>query len=173
LLPRESNVSRVVAGIGALFVIASLFLPWLTINFIGQFNFSLLDFYNLMARSASSSAGFNSTTPQLGSSLGSVSALLVAVVFYPIAAVLSLASIASRKAILPAGICAVISGLAWTVGVQSLLPSLAQAFVSVGYGAYVVILGGIVVVIGHFIKPNGGQSVPTTTHGPVVIALSD
>ncbi len=142
-----------------------MFMPWLTVSFIGQFSFSLYDVYSLISK-----AGQNipSRGLQPASTLTSAALPLAAIILYPLALLLGLISIASRKAIIPASVLAISAGITWIVGVESLKASIvgqasqaggvlggafasaAASLVTVGYGAYAVIFGGILIAVGYY-----------------------
>jgi hypothetical protein len=170
-IPRLNNIYRMVVGLGTLIIFAGLFLPWFTI--LGYIDLNLADIYNAIFQASSQLSGSAppSLIPQLGQYFASAAGILGAIVLYPIALIAGITSIISRRMALPAGILGVLTGLMWTFGVESLKSAIEQQaglfgtfaalFVTVGYGAYTPMIGGVLFIIGYFVSkpkmasPNG------------------
>ena len=74
---------------------------------------------------------------------------LGAIVLYPIALITSITSIIWRRMARPAGILAVLTGLLWMLGLSG---AAILQLVTVGYGAYATVLGGVLIVMGYFVS---------------------
>lgn len=158
---------RLVAGVGLLIVVLALVMPWLTITFLGQFNITLADIYRFIS-SGQSTAPSDSPQSSITESMAGVIGILITILAYPISIVLGTASLATRKATPFAGIAGIISGVSWILGVESLkavmvreasqaggfggmMAATISSIVTIGYGTYIAIIGGIVIFIAYFI----------------------
>lgn len=163
------KIFRIVAGIGFLILLLALTMPWLTINFMGQFNFSLADIYSAIFRGSSSSSQSVQAPSQITSQyLPSIGAMVATILLYPLAIVLAALGMLSRKVSLVSGILGILLGFLWIFGVDSLKSLLVQeaarqgglfgqliggaiaSLISVGYGVYAAIVGGVVLVLAFF-----------------------
>lgn len=170
--PKRSNSFRLFSGFGAFVILASMFMPWLTVNFLGQFNVSLANIYELIFRASQSlpssglpSSGANpQTTNQLGSYL-----VLATIILYPVALISATVSVASKKALVPAGILTILTGITWILGVESMKSTLVQqasqlggvlggtftsvaaSLITIGYGTYAIMFGGALILAGYYV----------------------
>jgi hypothetical protein len=175
----------IVAGIGLLIMVLALTMPWLTITFLGQFSISLADVYRLIF-SAQLQTAPKGTLGDVTGFMPSITAIFITLVAYPASVILGLASMVTRKAAPFAGIVGIASGVSWIFGVNSLkvtlvqraaesggfgdiIAGLAATLVRVDYGAYAVIIGGIVILLAYFVKGptstslTSGQPQPTAS----------
>lgn len=174
---------RLIAAAGVVVFLLSSTMPWLTVSILGQFSITMGDVYRLISRAiqqrqAPSTTQANPTEAVAGYA-SSVGAILASIILYPVSAALGLVAVWARKVALPAGILAAASGILWIVGVDSLKSQLVQqagsqggiggqlaaAFatalasaVQVGYGAYVAVVAGLMILVAFFVKAAGGQA---------------
>ena len=165
---------RVFAAIGLVALLLSATLPWLTVNILGQYNITLLDIYRYILKTFQT-AHPTQTQPSESTVnyLSSITAILASIIIYPISLILTLLSTFFRRATLPAGVLATLAGILWFFGIESfkgkiiqqasglgglsgMLSSmfanvLASAF-QVGYGAYVPILAGLIILLAYFVE---------------------
>lgn len=170
----------ILAVAGVLIVIITLPMPWIAINFPGQLGFSLSNIYSSILQGAGktqvSSAGQSIDYSSLAIQyLSSVGTLIAALILYPLTLILGLLSIALKKLTIVAGVAGILTGLLWISGIEGLKSQVAQtltaqggifgqaaanlvtSIISVGYGAYVTIIGGIVFVIAFLLRNQFGK----------------
>lgn len=145
-------------------------MPWLVIIFLGQFSISIADLYRLILEGLRGSIGtYPAPVAFVGQLVLSAGPIIIAIILYPVSVVLGLVSLAIREATLPAAASGIISGISWFFGVESLKSIIVReairiggpfgqviagaltSNVTVGYGAYIVVIGSIVVAIGYFL----------------------
>ena len=164
---------RLVAAIGLGILVFTILMPWITVTFLGQFNISLLNLYNVVFNSFfSPSPSITPSSPQsiISESMIGILGILITILVYPISLILGVVSLAKKKVTLFAGVAGIISGVSWIVGVESLktevtqeasqsagglgglIAQAASSMVTVGYGTYIAILGGVVILVAYFVK---------------------
>jgi hypothetical protein len=179
---QHTNRFRALAAIGVLLFVIALPLPWLTINILGQYNISLLNIYNLIAKAQQVPTGMGTNAGQLAQAVGnllpSLQALLIAIVIYPISVLLGILAIAVRKLCGPAGLFGILTAVLWIFGIESLKSALVSyvqglggtiggsfasglaglvagalaSAVTTGTGVYAMIIGGILILVGAFTR---------------------
>lgn len=161
---------RIFSGIGTLIMILSLNMPWLVISFLGQFSISIADLYRLVLELLRGSIGHYPAPVALVVQLAlTVGPIIITIILYPVSVILGLVSVAIRDATLPAAASGIISGISWFFGAESLKSIMVREAIRIGgplgqviagaltsivtvrYGPYIVVLGGIVVAIGYFL----------------------
>jgi hypothetical protein len=159
---------RILATVALLILVLALVMPWLTINFLSQFNVSLMDIYRYMFQGGQSQPATGSPQQAVNQYLSSVWALFASILLYPFILILAIVSIFSRKACIVTGFLGVFDGVLWVFGIDSLKAEIVKeairqggvfgqliagavtSTITVGYGAYVTILGGIILIIAYF-----------------------
>jgi low temperature requirement protein LtrA len=165
---------RLVAAVGAILFLLSAVMPWLTVNvpIIGQFSLTMADTYRFIAQQMQPQPKLENPAEQVGRMVGSMLPILFSIILFPISALLGIASILARQAALAAGLLAILTGILWIAGIESLksqiveqaslggvlgkqLASLLAAVIQIGYGVYVAIIAGIIMLIASSIKAGG------------------
>jgi hypothetical protein len=156
-----------VSALGLLLI--SLTLPWLVINFLGQFSFTPLDVIRLMMNNREEQF---TETPDLQDNF-TATPFLATVVFYPLSMIIVATSLFIRDYRRPlallGGVAAVIAAVFWFYGIESLKSEMIAAagssnefgefmgtalasVINTGMGVYVVIAGGVVAMMTYGVK---------------------
>ncbi|MCL4437361.1 MAG: hypothetical protein M1503_05135 [Thaumarchaeota archaeon] len=168
---------RIVAGVGLTILILAAMMPWFTVTFLDQFNISLADLYRLILSSTGRTQPPAGITPNSLTEGTAGIGLSLTLITYPVSLILGVAAIVKRKITPFAGIVGIFSGAFWMLGVDSLksaaakeglktislggmITAEASSVINVGHGAYVAIIGGVIILVSYFIT---GSHTPNST----------
>jgi len=160
---------RIVAGIGVLALLVSLPLPWITMNFLGKYDVTLLNIYNAISQASSDYPDFeDDPTSVLSQTYWGIGAIMITLLLFPIDILVSIASIFYRRITIVSGFLSVAVSLLWIFGLESLKTELANqiaieggiyglmvagmvsSIVSLGVGAYLPIISGLIFFAAYF-----------------------
>ncbi|MEM3871735.1 MAG: hypothetical protein QXE05_04190 [Nitrososphaeria archaeon] len=161
------KISNIITGIGCLILILALPMPWLTVG--GQFNFSLADVYAQILQGSPLASQLSRMLLEINNPyLPSIETIVATLILYPIAIVLAALSIWFKKLSYAAGVLSILAGLLWIFGIIYLKNLLIQEgaktgeilaplsirsvvqFINVGYGAYVAVVCGVILILAFY-----------------------
>jgi hypothetical protein len=153
----RTDYYRIVAGIGVLLLLTSLFCPWIA-SLSSGVSASLADIYNFFFQAILQEAsGTGSTT--LGSPIPfQVFTLIASLFLYPTGLVLSALGLRYRTLAPAGGISAIIASLLFIFSFDSLQLSeqsqiaSSTSIIVIGYGAYLAVIAGITVTISYYVS---------------------
>jgi len=173
---------QLLAGFGLILLILTTPIPWLTLNFFSSssnesFNLILADMYILMLKVSklvpeTDTGLFYKAITQM---LPTMITLIAATFLYSLSIVLGTLSIAFRRVSIWAGLSSFLTGFLWIIGVETLKANLIEeavkpdgifeslftkgisSVITVGYGAYVVVLVGVIFFIAFFLDRYGSE----------------
>jgi hypothetical protein len=139
---RKLNYWKVVAFIGTVIFLVSVFLPFISVTELGTTaTISLLDLYSALTQAGEQSAG-NVSVPV------GVYGILLTVILYPITVILGFVSVFRRTVALAAGIIGIICWIGAVIALSGL-----EALQYTGIGIYVGFAGAIILLIAYALKP--------------------
>jgi hypothetical protein len=174
--------TKIVVGLGIVLLFLAIGMDWLIITFsfsasnqyVNVFDLAYhinpyIIYHNLPPNDTTDGQIWSILAPQL-----TVGWFLVAEWSFPIALVLSVLALFRWKLALPSGAAAIASGTVWIFGIDSIRLTLAtglshlqsfvgqdgRAVVNPSLGAYVTILGGVVLVVGYILSITGKLDTP-------------
>jgi hypothetical protein len=174
--------TRIVVGLGIVLLFLAIGMDWLIITFLFSTSNQYLNvfdlayhvdpyiiYHTLPPNDTTDGQIWSILAPQL-----TVGWFLVAEWSFPIALVLSVLAMFRWKLALPSGAAAISSGMVWILGIDSIRLNLAtglshlqsfvgqdgRAVVNPSLGAYVTILGGVVLVVGYVLSVTGKLDTP-------------
>ena len=163
------KVYRIVAGIGALLLLISSAMPWITVTFLARYDVTLLNIYDAISQPSSGYSDFEEDpTSVLSQTYWGIGAIVLSLIIFPLDVILSIASMIYRRLTIVSGFLSISISLLWIFGLESLKTEFANqlaleggifgpmvaetisSIISLGTGAYLPILSGLIFFTAYF-----------------------
>jgi len=134
---------RIVAGIGVLALLVSLPMPWITVNFLGKYDVTLLNIYDAISQSSDYTDFEDDPTSLLSQTYWGIGAIMITLLLFPIDMLAAIASIFYRRITIVSGFLSIAVSLLWIFGLESLKTEIANQMAIEG-GIYGPLVAGMV-----------------------------